>query len=127
MTKLKLLAGASIMGAVLMSSVAFAATTEMTAGTTGTPKTEMGAKMMTKKTNPKMTADQKACVKTAKATKADMIKTAATTLTQALKDARAMTDKAAVKVAKAAAKKAYKDAVTDAKITYKGAYASCVK
>ncbi len=128
MTKFKLIAGASmIMSAIFMSSVALAATDAMTSTTSSTPETTVGAKMMDKKVSPKMTTEQKACVKTAKMTKVEVLKTASASLAQALKDAKVMTDKVAAKTAKTAARKAYKDAVSQARTDYKTARAACVK
>jgi len=121
MTKIKMFAGASLVGMLMMSSFALAAEVA--------PKTSAGTNApitttVVKKTVKKVTATQKACIATAQQDKTASMKTAKTVYQAALKDAKALTDKTAAKSATAAAKKAYNDAVKVANTTFATAKAS---
>lgn len=123
MNKFKIIAGTSLMSVLLVSSVAFAATTD----TTVTKKAEPTQATPTVNISTKLTSTQKACIKTATESKTTSMKAAKDTYTQAMKDAKKITSKTAMKTAKASARKAYSDAKEAAKTDYTAAKAVCMK
>ncbi len=124
-----MLAGASLVGMLMLSSVAFAADTTVTnppAGT-GAPKVENKVDNKGAKKAPKLTATQKACIATATKAKTDAVKAANTTYQAAVKSANTLTDKTAKKDALKAARTALRTAKTQAGTDFTTAKAACMK
>ena len=117
MSKIKLIASASLLGVVMMSSVALAA--EMTAAPTTNPVASSHATTMT--------TEQKACVKTAKATKLASFKSAKAAYKAAMKDAASLSKATEIAKAKSDAHKVYVTAKIDAAKMYRADRTSCLK